>query len=61
MASQRNSNSSDSNPKKAHVPKDICFVIMPFGEYFDIYYQEIYKLAIEEADLIPIRATGTCT
>ncbi|MEO6039616.1 MAG: hypothetical protein ABIQ93_14480 [Saprospiraceae bacterium] len=34
----------------------ICFVIMPFGGYFDDYYKDIYKISIEESGLIPKRA-----
>jgi hypothetical protein len=33
--------------------KDICFVIMPYGGYFDTYYTEVFKPAIEAADLTP--------
>lgn len=36
--------------------KDHCFVIMPFGGYFDQYYNDIYKPAIEANGLIPFRA-----
>lgn len=35
---------------------DTCFVMMPFGEWFDRYYKEIYVPAIKEAGLEPIRA-----
>jgi hypothetical protein len=35
---------------------DTCFVMMPFGEWFDRYYQEIYAPAIKEAGFEPIRA-----
>jgi hypothetical protein len=35
---------------------DTCFVMMPFGEWFDRYYQEIYVPAIKEAGLEPVRA-----
>jgi hypothetical protein len=35
---------------------DTCFVMMPFGEWFDKYYQEIYVPAIKEAGFEPIRA-----
>ncbi len=35
---------------------DTCFVMMPFGGWFDRYYQEIYVPAIKEAGLEPIRA-----
>jgi len=34
---------------------DTCFVMMPFGPWFDRYYQEIYVPAIKEAGLEPIR------
>ncbi len=35
---------------------DTCFVMMPFGVWFDRYYQEIYISAIKEAGLEPRRA-----
>lgn len=35
---------------------DTCFVMMPFGEWFDRYYQEIYVPAIKEAGYEPVRA-----
>jgi hypothetical protein len=35
---------------------DTCFVMMPFGEWFDRYYQEIYVPAIKEAGFEPVRA-----
>ena len=35
---------------------DTCFVMMPFGGWFDRYYQEIYVPAIKEAGLEPVRA-----
>jgi hypothetical protein len=35
---------------------DTCFVMMPFGEWFDRYYQEIYAPAIKEAGYEPVRA-----
>lgn len=34
---------------------DTCFVMMPFGEWFDLYYQEIYVPAIKEAGFEPVR------
>lgn len=34
----------------------ICFVIMPFGSWFDTYYTELYVPAITEAGLEPHRA-----
>ena len=36
--------------------KPNCFVIMPFGGWFDKYYSEIYKPAIENAGLESKRA-----
>ncbi|MBM3319243.1 MAG: hypothetical protein FJY73_01005 [Candidatus Eisenbacteria bacterium] len=43
---------------------DSCFVMMPFGEWFDKYYQQIYVPAIRAAGFEPVRAdelfnTGT--
>jgi hypothetical protein len=35
---------------------DTCFVMMPFGSWFDRYYQEVYVPAIKDAGLEPIRA-----
>jgi len=45
-------------PEEHRVRKylDTCFVIMPFGGWFDRYYQEIYAKAITEAGFEPIRA-----
>ena len=37
-------------------PKDICFVIMPFGGWLDDYYAQIYCPAIQAAGLSPHRA-----
>jgi hypothetical protein len=35
---------------------DTCFVMMPFGQWMDTYYREIYVPAIKEAGLEPVRA-----
>lgn len=35
---------------------ETCFVMMPFGEWFDRYYKEIYIPAIREAGFEPVRA-----
>ncbi len=35
---------------------DICFVIMPYGGWFDRYYSEIYSPAIVKGGFIPRRA-----
>ena len=40
---------------------DTCFVMMPFGEWFDRYYQEIYVPAIKEAGFEPVRADEVFT
>lgn len=52
--------------RKPHVREflDTCFVMMPFGDWFDRYYQEIYIPAIREAGFEAVRAdelfsTGT--
>jgi hypothetical protein len=37
---------------------DTCFVMMPFGDWFDRYYAEIYVPAIKEAGFEPVRADG---
>lgn len=36
--------------------EEICFIIMPFGDWFDHYYKQIYKTAILNAGLVPKRA-----
>ena len=35
---------------------DTCFVMMPFGQWMDAYYREIYVPAIREAGLEPVGA-----
>lgn len=35
---------------------DTCFMMMPFGDWFDKYYQDIYIPAIKEAGFEPVRA-----
>jgi hypothetical protein len=42
--------------KPAKAKKEKCFVIMPFGGYFDTYYDDVYIPAIEAAGLEPRRA-----
>lgn len=34
----------------------ICFTIMPFGGWYDRYYQDVYCPAIEDANMVPKRA-----
>lgn len=45
-------------PEEHRVRKflDTCFVLMPFGGYFDRYYQEIYTKAINDAGFESVRA-----
>jgi len=43
---------------------DTCFVMMPFGDWSDLYYKDIFSLAIKDAGMEPLRAdqlfsTGT--
>ncbi|HEY6169451.1 MAG TPA: hypothetical protein VI454_15525 [Verrucomicrobiae bacterium] len=37
---------------------DTCFVLMPFGSWYDRYYSEIYVPAIKDAGFEPVRADG---
>jgi len=41
-------------PARTHL--DNCFVLMPFGSYFDTYYRDVYSPAIKEAGFEPVRA-----
>jgi len=36
--------------------QETCFTIMPFGGWFDTYYETVYVPAIEAAGLLPCRA-----
>lgn len=35
---------------------DTCFILMPFGEWFDKYFKEIYAPATKDAGFEPLRA-----
>jgi len=48
--------SDELNNSSEREPEDICFVIMPFGGWFDIYFDSIYCPAIKAAGLTPRRA-----
>lgn len=48
-------------PRKTEDRRDICFTIMPFGGWFDDYYETIYSPAIENAGLRPFRADDIYT
>lgn len=57
MAKKKKSGSAPQPPQVANADGvGVCFVIMPFGGYFDSYYEKIYKPAIEAAGLLPVRA-----
>lgn len=42
--------------KKTERPKPTCFTIMPFGDWFDDYFEDLYCPAIRAAGLEPKRA-----
>jgi hypothetical protein len=46
------------SPQKESIPtqEGVCFIMSPFGGWFDSYYQEIFSPAIEAAGLEPRRA-----
>ena len=35
---------------------DTCFVMMPFGQWYDLYYKEVFVPAIKESGFEPVRA-----
>jgi hypothetical protein len=37
---------------------DTCFILMPFGEWYDKYFRDIYVPATKEAGFEPLRADG---
>ena len=37
---------------------DTCFILMPFGDWFDRYFKEIYVPATKDAGFEPLRADG---
>lgn len=45
----------DSQPREY---LDTCFILMPFGDWYDRYYKEIYIPATKEAGFEPVRADG---
>lgn len=49
------------SPPKSREFLDTCFVLMPFGQWFDAYFSEIYVQACKDAGLEPIRADGLFT
>ncbi len=47
---------SDHGPVRTREFLDTCFVMMPFGKWYDQYYKEIYVPAIKDAGFEPVRA-----
>jgi hypothetical protein len=43
-------------PAKKDAAKGLCFVISPFGGWFDAYYKQVFEPAIRKAKLAPHRA-----
>ena len=55
---------SPSDEGKGRTFLDTCFVMMPFGDWSDLYYRDIFSPAIKDAGMEPLRAdqlfsTGT--
>ena len=55
---------SPSDEDKGRTFLDTCFVMMPFGDWSDLYYRDIFSPAIKDAGMEPLRAdqlfsTGT--
>lgn len=53
-----------TEPEHARTYLDTCFVMMPFGQWQDVYYRDVFAPAIKEAGMEPVRAdelfsTGT--
>lgn len=48
----------DASKTPAREFLDTCFILMPFGEWYDRYYREVYVAATKEANFEPIRADG---
>ncbi len=53
MAKKKTAKAKVLTPKGT---ENICFTIMPFGDWFDAYYEAIYTPAIVAAGLVPRRA-----
>jgi hypothetical protein len=56
MILKKNAKTTKKIAIKKQELSDICFVIMPFGGWFDNYYTSIYCPAIEKSGLLPRRA-----
>lgn len=53
VTSEADGTDGESRSKREFL--DTCFVMMPFGGWFDTYYKDIYVPAIKEAGFEPIR------
>ena len=51
MTAKKESKKESAKKKSPQKKKDLCFVIMPFGGWFDDYYESIYRPAIEVSGL----------
>ncbi len=51
MTAKKESKKESAKKKIPQKKKDLCFVIMPFGGWFDDYYLSIYRPAIEASGL----------
>lgn len=57
VASSARNGVGESEGSSQRVNADrICFIISEFGGYFDEYYKEVFRPAIEAAGLAPVRA-----
>lgn len=59
MAVKKDSRKNTKSKKGVTKPvatEDTCFIIMPFGSWFDYYFEAIYVPAIKSAGLMPRRA-----
>lgn len=54
LADQSKEIISDEN-RRTRTFLDSCFVMMPFGHWYDVYYKNIFIPAIKEAGLEPVR------
>ncbi len=57
----KNKKRARTSPSKPLHNAGCCFVIMPFGGLFDEYYDSVYRPAIEDVGLDPIRADDVYT
>lgn len=47
---------AEDQPDGARTYLDTCFVMMPFGQWLDQYYRDIFIPAIKDAGMEPVRA-----